>query len=141
MLSSRIDAPIYFANVQWIKDRLRAYEERHREWSAERGVKLQYAVLDFSPVTHIDATGIHALEGWIEHFAKAGCQLVLANPSSKVIKAMEISGVPDMLGREWIFVTVHDAVAFCARQLADQGQNVTPEPKLASNSDTPSSEE
>ena len=33
----RIDAPIYFANVQWIKDRLRAYEARHRDWSGERG--------------------------------------------------------------------------------------------------------
>ena len=74
-----------------------------------------------SPVTHIDATGIHALEGWIENFAENGTQMVMCNPSSKVIKALETAGVPDMLGRDYIFVTVHDAVAFCSRQLAENG--------------------
>ncbi|GFR50731.1 hypothetical protein Agub_g12988 [Astrephomene gubernaculifera] len=123
----RIDAPIYFANVQWIKDRLRAYEARHRAWSAERGAKLEFAIMDMSPVTHIDATGIHALEGWIEHFANGGTQLVLCNPSAKVIKALETAGVPDMLGRDWIFVTVGDAVSFCSRQLAERGKAPVPE--------------
>lgn len=85
------------------------------------GVKLEYAVLDMSPVGHIDATGIHALEGWIEEFARNGTQVVLCNPSAKVVKALEIAGVPDMLGRDYIFVTVHDAVSFCSRQLVERG--------------------
>ncbi|GLC36560.1 Proton/sulfate cotransporter 2 [Pleodorina starrii] len=118
----RIDAPIYFANIQWIKDRLKAYEARHREWSAEKhGTKLEYAILDCSPVTHLDATGIHGLEQLVEHFANGGTQLVLCNPSAKVVKAMETAGLPDMLGRDYIFVTVHDAVTFCSRQLAERG--------------------
>ncbi|GIL90343.1 hypothetical protein Vretimale_18206 [Volvox reticuliferus] len=118
----RIDAPIYFANIQWIKDRLRAYEARHRSWSLEQhGTKSEYAILDFSPVTHLDATGIHGLEQLIEQFAENGTQLVICNPSVKVVKAMETAGLPDMLGRDYIFVTVHDAVNFCARQLAERG--------------------
>ncbi|EFJ51511.1 hypothetical protein VOLCADRAFT_79619 [Volvox carteri f. nagariensis] len=122
ILICRIDAPVYFANIQWIKDRLRAYEERHREWSSDRhGVKLEYAVLDFSPVTHLDATGIHGLEQLIEQFANNGTQLVICNPSVKVVKSMETAGLPDMLGRDYIFVTVHDAVTFCSRQLAERG--------------------
>ncbi|KXZ46976.1 hypothetical protein GPECTOR_39g470 [Gonium pectorale] len=134
IMACRIDSPVYFANVQWIKDRLRAYEARHREWSGERGIKLQYVVLDMSPVTHIDATGIHALEGWITHFAEAGVQLILSNPSAKVIKALETAGVPDMLGRDWIFVTVHDAVQFAARQMAERGHAPLPEAMAAPDS-------
>ncbi|KAG2497041.1 hypothetical protein HYH03_005043 [Edaphochlamys debaryana] len=127
VMAVRIDAPIYFANVQWIKDRLRAYEAKYRSFSADKGgVKLEYAIIDMSPVTHIDATGIHALEGWIEHFAGTGTQLVLCNPSVKVIKALETAGVPDMIGRDNIFVTVYDAVQFCSRQLAERGMVVEP---------------
>ncbi|PNH07849.1 Proton/sulfate cotransporter 2 [Tetrabaena socialis] len=126
ILICRIDAPIYFANVQWIKDRLRVYEARHRNWSSESAFKLEYAVLDMSPVTHIDATGIHAVEAWIEYFANTGTQLVLCNPSHNVIKVLETAGVDTMLGREWIFVTVHDAVQFCSRELGERG-GVLPE--------------
>ncbi|KAG2433274.1 hypothetical protein HXX76_008342 [Chlamydomonas incerta] len=141
VLVMRIDSPIYFANVQWIKDRLRVYEDRHRNWSAEHGTKLEFAILDMSPVTHIDATGVHALEGWIEHFANVGTQLVLCNPSVKVIRELETAGVPDMLGRDWIFVTVHDAVSFCSRQLAEAGVAVTPLSMTQQPSSTSDSEE
>jgi hypothetical protein len=39
------------------------------------GVELSYLVLDFSPVTHIDASGMHALETWIVEAAGSGVQV------------------------------------------------------------------
>ena len=33
----RIDAPIYFANIQWIKERLEGFASAHRVWSQEHG--------------------------------------------------------------------------------------------------------
>lgn len=91
-------------------------------------------MLDFSPVTHLDATGIHGLEQLIEHFANSGTQLILCNPSVKVVKAMEAVGLPDMLGRDNIFVTVSDAVTFCSRQLAERG-GALPQMDVVTSSD------
>ncbi len=58
----------------------------------------------------------------------------------QVIRELETAGVPDMLGRDWIFVTVHDAVSFCSRQLAEAGVAATPlsitqQPSSTSDSD------
>lgn len=35
----RIDAPIYFANIQFVRDRLRKYAARFREWSKQKGAQ------------------------------------------------------------------------------------------------------
>lgn len=40
-------------------------------------------------------------------------QVVLSNPSPSVMTILERTGVPDSMGREWIFVRVHDAVHYC----------------------------
>jgi MFS superfamily sulfate permease-like transporter len=53
----RVDAPMYFANVQYIHDRLRKYVARAGQYSEAAGMPLQYLLLDMSPVTHIDSTG------------------------------------------------------------------------------------
>lgn len=53
----RVDAPMYFANVQYIHDRLRKYVSRARCYSEAAGIPLQYLLLDMSPVTHMDSTG------------------------------------------------------------------------------------
>jgi hypothetical protein len=48
---------MYFANVQYIHDRLRKYVGRAAQYSEAGGMPLQYLLLDMSPVTHIDSTG------------------------------------------------------------------------------------
>jgi hypothetical protein len=44
-------------------------------------------------------------------------QLMLCNPSPRVVRLMERSGLINKIGREWIFVRVHDAVVACQRSL------------------------
>lgn len=41
------------------------------------GRPLEFVLFDLSPVTHIDAPGIHAIETWIEEFAADGTQVRL----------------------------------------------------------------
>lgn len=45
---------------------------------------MQYIILDLTPVSHVDAMGLHFLEELVFETRKAGQQLVLANPSMKV---------------------------------------------------------
>ena len=44
-------------------------------------------------------------------------QLILTNPSPRVVRLLERSGVINKIGRDWIFVRVHDAVISCQRSL------------------------
>lgn len=44
-------------------------------------------------------------------------QLILTNPSARVVRLMERSGLINKIGRDWIFVRVHDAVVNCQRSL------------------------
>lgn len=55
-----------------------------------------------------------------------GAQVILCNPNRKVIRAMEMASLPDLVGRDNIFVSVHDAVTFATRQLQERGICVTP---------------
>jgi|APGre2960657404_1045060.scaffolds.fasta_scaffold209484_1 MFS superfamily sulfate permease-like transporter len=64
----------------------------------------------------------------------AGVQLVLSNPAPHVVHMLERTGLPDKLGREFIFVRVHDAVRFCRTQDAAMeagGDNGEPGPTVA----------
>jgi sulfate transporter 4 len=52
----KVDAPIYFANVDYIGDRINKYIERY---NADKAVgPVHYLVLDLTPVSFIDTTGV-----------------------------------------------------------------------------------
>eukprot|EP00850_Spirogloea_muscicola_P014503 SM000104S09373 [mRNA] locus=s104:408358:413764:- [translate_table: standard] len=111
----RIDAPIYFANINYIKDRLREYTCRKQPVDAA----VQFVVIEMSPVTYIDSTAIHCLKELHSEYAARGIQLALSNPSQKVMRTLAKAGIPDLIGRDWYFVRVHDAVQVsisCLRQ-------------------------
>ncbi|KAF8066266.1 SULTR2 [Scenedesmus sp. PABB004] len=117
----RVDAPMYFANVAYIHDRLRKYVQRAAAYSAAGGVALQFLLLDMSPVTHLDSTGAHLLEQVHEEMAAQGIQLALCNPSAAVIALLERTGLPDAIGRGMIFVRMHDAVTCALAEMAAHG--------------------
>eukprot|EP00201_Polytomella_parva_P011035 CAMPEP_0175054308 /NCGR_PEP_ID=MMETSP0052_2-20121109/9431_1 /TAXON_ID=51329 ORGANISM="Polytomella parva, Strain SAG 63-3" /NCGR_SAMPLE_ID=MMETSP0052_2 /ASSEMBLY_ACC=CAM_ASM_000194 /LENGTH=690 /DNA_ID=CAMNT_0016318985 /DNA_START=40 /DNA_END=2112 /DNA_ORIENTATION=+ len=124
--AARIDAPIYFANHQWITSKIQDYYRKSTVVSKNFGVEVEYLLIDMSPVSHVDAGGVHAIEEWIIEYGKEGVQVVLCNPNLTTIRLLETSGVPDLLGREWIFVTVHDAVIYCSRRLQEKGFSIAP---------------
>lgn len=48
--------------------------------------------------------------GPFQDYKKRNIQLILTNPSPRVVRLMERSGLINKIGRDWIFVRVHDAV-------------------------------
>jgi len=118
----RIDAALYFANVKTVQDRLNSVVAKLSEVAHVNDVPgVKYIILDFTPVSHVDAMGLHFLEELIVETRKAGQQLILANPSTKVLREMEPVHLVEALGREWVFVGTNDAVRFCSQRLAEQG--------------------
>ncbi|ERN05937.1 sulfate transporter 4.1, chloroplastic [Amborella trichopoda] len=120
----RIDAPIYFANISYIKDRLREYEI-NTEGFTKRGPeveKIYFAVIEMAPVTYIDSSGIQALRDLHHEYKTRDIQMALANPNQEVLQSLARSGVLELIGKEWYFVRVHDAVQVCLQHVQELNQ-------------------
>ncbi|RYQ94913.1 hypothetical protein Ahy_B08g089884 [Arachis hypogaea] len=112
MLIIRIDSAIYFSNSNYIKERILRWlieEESQRTESELPGI--QNLIVEMSPVTDIDTSGIHAFEELYKSLQKREVQLILANPGPVVIEKLHASKLTDLIGEDKIFLTVADAVA------------------------------
>ena len=67
LLLLRIDAALYFANVNPVRDALHKYEQRAIRESERRGVPIRFIAIDLSPVTDIDASAVHFLAVRLQH--------------------------------------------------------------------------
>ncbi|KAH6802938.1 sulfate transporter 4 [Perilla frutescens var. frutescens] len=123
----RIDAPIYFANISYIKDRLREYETE-TDGSIRRGpevTRIHFVILEMAPVTYVDSSAVQALKDLYHEYKSRNIQIAISNPNPDVLLTLTKSGVVDLIGREWFFVRVHDAVQVCLQQV----QSLTESPR------------
>ncbi|XP_022642904.1 high affinity sulfate transporter 2 [Vigna radiata var. radiata] len=112
MLIVRVDSAIYFSNSNYIKERILRWlseEEVQRTASGLSGI--EYLIVEMSPVTDIDTSGIHAFEELYKSLQKRKIQLILANPGPIVIEKLHASKLTDVIGEDKIFLTVADAVS------------------------------
>ncbi|CAL8125178.1 unnamed protein product [Prunus armeniaca] len=114
ILILEIDAPIYFTNTNYLRERITRWinDEEDRIKSAGES-SLQYVILDMTAVGNVDTSGISMFEEVIKLVDRRGLQLVLANPGSKVMKKMNKSELIENTCQEWIYLTVAEAVAAC----------------------------
>ena len=111
MLLLRIDAPIFFANVETIKDFVRSRVAKSKREDTDSMIHIQYVILDLSPVTDIDATGIHFLNDFIDELREQGIRFAMANPSKQVLQALSRAGLVAKIGAGFMHVNMADAVA------------------------------
>nr|KAJ0188450.1 hypothetical protein LSAT_V11C900458160 [Lactuca sativa] len=114
ILILQIDAPIYFANAAYLRERiLRWVDEEENKLKSLGGNSLQYVVLSLSAVGNIDTSGITMLGEVKKLMERRGLKLILANPGGEVIKKMNKAKLIDVVGEEWIYLTVGEAVGAC----------------------------
>uniref|UniRef100_M8BFU5 Sulfate transporter 3.1 n=1 Tax=Aegilops tauschii TaxID=37682 RepID=M8BFU5_AEGTA len=114
VLVLRVDSPIYFANSGYLRERFtRWIDEDDERTSAKGETGVQYVVLDMGAVGSIDTSGTSMLDELKKTLDRRGIQIVLANPGSEIMKKLESSKVLELIGHEWIFPTVGEAVAEC----------------------------
>jgi len=110
----RVDSAIYFSNSNYIRERiLRWLTDEEEKVKAEGLSKINFLIVEMSPVIDIDTSGIHALEDLHKNLQKRGIQLLLSNPGSIVIEKLQSSKLTEHIGSNHIFLTVADAVRFC----------------------------
>ncbi|KAH7834389.1 hypothetical protein Vadar_015490 [Vaccinium darrowii] len=111
ILIVRVDSAIYFSNSNYVKERiLRWLTDEEEQVQANTQPRIQYLIVEMSPVTDIDTSGIHALEELYRTLQKREIQLVLANPGQVVIDKLYASSFANLIGEDKIFLTVADAV-------------------------------
>jgi len=143
----RVDAPIYFANTQNIREKIDKYElaagrnivsimankETVDREETDDGATtfemltsltnvndIRYIVVDMSPVSHIDTAGIHLLEEMWKEYGKRNVQLCLCNPEIFVMEKLCASGLAEKVGIDYIYCNTHDAVKSCLSKM-EQG--------------------
>lgn len=118
ILVVRIDSAMYFSNANYIRERiLRWVDDEGDKLNEKAQMKLQFLVVEMSPIIDIDTSGIHALEELYKVFQKRDLQLALANPGRAVIDKLFSSMFVETIGQQWIFLTVGEAVQTCSRRL------------------------
>ncbi|GJN30357.1 hypothetical protein PR202_gb18654 [Eleusine coracana subsp. coracana] len=114
VLVLRVDAPIYFANASYLRERISRWIDDEEERTQGKGeTPVQYVVLDMGAVGSIDTSGTSMLDELKKSLERRGLQIVLANPGSEVMKKLHSSKVLEAIGHEWIFPTVGEAAAAC----------------------------
>ncbi|KAH9289279.1 hypothetical protein KI387_033396 [Taxus chinensis] len=117
----RIDAPIYFANSTYLRERiLRWVHDEEDRIDREKEDTLQYVILDLTAVTTIDTTGVNILVEVKKTLEKRGLQLALANPGAGVMEKLHKANLIQSLGQDCLFLTVGEAVSSCTSMLKSQ---------------------
>ncbi|KAL0392313.1 UNVERIFIED_CONTAM: Sulfate transporter 1.3 [Sesamum radiatum] len=118
VLIIRVDSAIYFSNSNYVKERiLRWLTDEEERVKAAGLLSIQFLIVEMSPVTDIDTSGIHALEELHRSLEKRDVQLVLANPGPVVIDKLHTSKFTTLIGEDKIFLTVADAIQTCSPNL------------------------
>ncbi|XP_061365348.1 sulfate transporter 1.3-like isoform X1 [Gastrolobium bilobum] len=120
VLIVRVDSAIYFSNSNYVKERiLRWLIDEDEKVKGDYHTKIQFLIVEMSPVTDIDTSGIQAFEELHRSLTKRSVELVLANPGPAVIDKLYTSNFANSIGEDKIFLTVAEAVAYCSPNLAE----------------------
>ncbi|XP_066315702.1 sulfate transporter 3.1-like [Miscanthus floridulus] len=116
VLVLRVDSPICFANASYLLQRIsRWIDDREDQIRTCGGENLRCVVLDMGAVTSIDSSGTGMLEDLKRSLDKRCLQIALANPGSEIMRKLDKSKVLQIIGDEWIFLTVADASDYAHR--------------------------
>lgn len=105
LLMVRIDGPIYFANVTYIKKQLDVWMDEQKE-----GLKL--IVLNFESVTSIDSSGVHALEDWVNEWKLHQINVCISGARGPVRDTLATWDVVACVGEDHIFIDDASAVSY-----------------------------
>uniref|UniRef100_A0A7S3DR71 STAS domain-containing protein n=1 Tax=Entomoneis paludosa TaxID=265537 RepID=A0A7S3DR71_9STRA len=123
----RIDAPLYFANMQNVRDKIRKYRfqaesELHANHSFDASLK--YLILELASVSHIDTSALHILQDMYVTYKSRGQQMVFVNPSLLVMQRMVDSGFVNLVGRDSFFACLHDALHWCLEDMDQEAVSI-----------------
>lgn len=104
LLMVRIDGPIYFANVEFIKNRI-------NHWLEEKNGKTKMLVFNMESVTNIDSTGAHEINEWIMSWRKSGIDVSMTSIKGPVRDVLSRWSLLEFVGQDHIFIDDNSALS------------------------------
>jgi len=103
ILIVRFDAQLYFANVQFFKDKM-------EEFVAEKGIGLKLIVIDGESINSIDSSGIYMLTDIMEKYKKMKVEMAFSGMKGPVRDVLEKSGIMKKISYQNSFLSIQEAV-------------------------------
>jgi len=107
----RLDDRLFFANARYFKGRV-------REAIRAAPAPVSWLVFDAEAVTHVDSTGLEALDRLAKDLRADEITLVVARLRTRMEEQFETGGVTETIGRERFYPSVRAAVEACAKDQA-----------------------
>ncbi|OIW10216.1 hypothetical protein TanjilG_27967 [Lupinus angustifolius] len=108
----RIEAPINFANITYLHERILRWIEEVEENNLMKDFSLQFVVLEMSAVSTVDSSGVSLFKDLNIALGHKGVELALVNPLAEVlVKLKKADEGHNKIRDDYLFVTVGEAVA------------------------------
>jgi len=104
LLIARIDGPIYFANVEFIKAKL-------DDWIAEQKGSLKILILNMGSVTNLDSTGAHAFKDWIKEWRAQNIGICITATKGPVRDILNRWEIIQLIGEEQCYINTEEAIS------------------------------
>jgi SulP family sulfate permease len=102
----RLDDRLFFANARYVTGRV-------REATRAAPTPAEWLVFDAEAVTHVDSTGLEALDDLTKGLRRDGITLVVARLRTHLRSQLELGGVVDTIGPRRFYPSVRAAVDAC----------------------------
>ncbi len=99
----RIDASLYFANINYMKTKLEQLE-------VESGKSLNQLVIDAFGINKVDSSALHALKELITEYRDRDIEIYFAGVKGPVRDLFKNSGIMDKVGKDHFFLDINEAV-------------------------------
>jgi sulfate permease, SulP family len=103
VLVYRLDDRLFFANASYVRGRI-------REAIAGAPAPVRWLVFDAEALSHLDATGVHALNELIGSLQAEGVTFVVARLKDPMQRTFRDAGLLDAIGEGHVYPTVRAAV-------------------------------
>jgi sulfate permease, SulP family len=114
LIAYRFYAPLFFPNAEHFARRIRSLV-------AESPQPVKWVLVDVQAVTEIDESGAEVVQQLTEELAARGVALKFARANRPLRALVERIGLGEHLRQEWLFPSVHAAVAAFRRQESARG--------------------
>lgn len=115
MLIVRFDAQLYFANINYFKDKLTA-------WIAAKGDALRVVIINAESINNMDSSAIHALDDIVTDLKSNKLNVFFTGVKGPVRDAMVKGHLIEKIGDKNFFMRVQDAVD-CFDQQCTNNEN------------------
>ncbi len=116
ILILRFDARLFYANVNYFKEKLESYENRKD--------KLKIIIIDAGGINSIDSTAIQVVKKMNVSYKKRGIKLLFTGLKGPVRDSFRMNRIYTQHGPENFFISVSDAIKFLNDEPFERYDNV-----------------